>query len=89
MRRKLTALWCAICCIIVLFLHQDFINQYGYPMYNHYITMAYLETSSTNVVTAIYLFYRYYDTIFESLMLLFGIIAVIYLSVHEGGEHYE
>jgi multicomponent Na+:H+ antiporter subunit B len=48
-----------------------------------------METGSTNVVTAIYLNYRYYDTLFEALMLLFSIIGVIFMSVHEGGEHDE
>ncbi len=64
-------------------------NQFGWTMYDYLIENAVVETAATNIVTAIYLNYRYYDTLFEALMLLFSIIAVIYMSVHEGGEHYE
>lgn len=58
-------------------------NQFGYPMYQGFVQNAYLETQAPNVVTAIYLHYRYYDTLFEALMLLFSVIAVIYLSIHD------
>jgi multicomponent Na+:H+ antiporter subunit B len=60
-----------------------------YDVAAYYVDHAYMETGSTNVVTAIYLNYRYYDTLFEALMLLFSIIGVIFMSVHEGGEHDE
>jgi len=36
-----------------------------------------------NAVTAIYLGYRMYDTLFEALMLLVSIVAVVHLSRHE------
>jgi multicomponent Na+:H+ antiporter subunit B len=49
---------------------------------------AYLETGAENSVTSVYLYYRYYDTLFEALMLLFSIIAVIYMSIH-GGDKYD
>lgn len=52
-------------------------------MADHYMKYGLEETASPNVVTAIYLNYRYYDTLFEALVLLFSVIGVIYMSVHE------
>ncbi|MCK8059653.1 MULTISPECIES: hypothetical protein [unclassified Fusibacter] len=89
MRRKLIGIFLAVVTIIVLLSHQGIDNRFGYPMYNHYVTLAAIETESVNIVTAIYLNYRYYDTLFEALMLLFSIIAVIYMSIHEGGGYHE
>jgi len=41
------------------------------------------EIGGENAVTAIYLGYRMYDTLFEALMLLVSIVAVAHLSRHE------
>ena len=38
------------------------------------------DTSAENAVTAVYLNYRFFDTIFESLILLVSVLAVIALS---------
>ncbi|MDD5018678.1 MAG: hypothetical protein PHO15_11340 [Eubacteriales bacterium] len=38
------------------------------------------DTSAENAVTAVYLNYRYWDTLFESLILLVSVLAVISLS---------
>lgn len=89
MRRKLLGLTITMVTIIVLWCNSFTTNILGWPMYDYYIKNAFVETGSENIVTAIYLNYRYYDTLFEALMLLFSIIAVIYMSVHEEGEHYE
>ncbi len=42
-----------------------------------------VQTLAQNAVTAIYLNYRIYDTIFEALMLLVSVIGVIHFSMHE------
>lgn len=89
MRRKLVGLFIFMVTLVVLYANTFTTNQFGWPMYDYYIKNAFIETGSENIVTAIYLNYRYYDTLFEALMLLFSIIAVIYMSVHEEGEHYE
>jgi len=41
------------------------------------------DIGGENAVTAIYLGYRMYDTLFEALMLLVSIVAVVHLSRHE------
>jgi multicomponent Na+:H+ antiporter subunit B len=38
------------------------------------------DTSASNAVTAVYLNYRFFDTLFESLILLVSVLAVIRLS---------
>jgi len=48
-----------------------------------YISSFSTEIGGENAVTAIYLGYRMYDTVFEALMLLVSIVAVVHLSRHE------
>jgi len=48
-----------------------------------YITSFSGDIGGENAVTAIYLGYRMYDTVFEALMLLICIVAVVHLSRHE------
>ena len=51
---------------------------------NYYISNAFNDYQTSNVVTSIYLVYRYYDTVFEALMLMFSLVGVIYMSINEG-----
>jgi len=51
---------------------------------DQYIAMFAKDVGGENAVTAIYLGYRVYDTIFEALMLLVSIAAIIHLSWHQG-----
>lgn len=47
----------------------------------NYIAANHVEdTSANNAVTAVYLNYRLFDTLFESLILLVSVLAVIMLS---------
>lgn len=47
----------------------------------NYIAANHVEdTSANNAVTAVYLNYRFFDTLFESLILLVSVLAVITLS---------
>jgi len=48
-----------------------------------YISLFPGQIGGKNAVTAIYLGYRMYDTLFEALMLLVSIVAVMHLSRHE------
>ena len=51
---------------------------------DQYIAMFQQDIGGENAVTAIYLGYRVYDTLFEALMLLVSIAAIIHLSWHQG-----
>lgn len=82
-RRVCMAIGIASVALWVVWQTSAMSNQFGYPMYHGFIQNAYVETQAPNIVTAIYLHYRYYDTLFEALMLLFSVIAVIYLSIHD------
>lgn len=86
MRRILIALFIGVTSVYVLFLSSTNYIRPAFEVSAYYITNAYLDYQSPNVVTSIYLVYRYYDTLFEALMLMFSLIGVIYMSVHEG-EH--
>jgi multicomponent Na+:H+ antiporter subunit B len=49
---------------------------------DRYLALFQNEIGGDNAVTAIYMGYRMYDTLFEALMLLVGIMAVVHLSWH-------
>ncbi len=86
MRRKVIAVYTALVLIALVYIGHMTPYNPDYSVSKHYVNAAYAETGAVNVVTSIYLNYRYYDTLFEALMLLFSIIGVVYLSVHDGGD---
>ncbi|MDN5297594.1 MAG: hypothetical protein PWP51_147 [Clostridiales bacterium] len=88
-RRRIIAISIFLCFAAVFWMTRQTSLVTDAPVAAYYVENAYRDTASVNVVTAIYLNYRYYDTIFEAFILLFSIIGVIYMSVHEGGEHDE
>lgn len=53
-------------------------------LYHYYIKNGIVDTGSINSVTGIYLNYRVFDTLFETLLLLVSVIGIIYFSRHEG-----
>lgn len=74
---------------ITVLMHSNIIPAHAeMPLAKYVVDNAFRDTGAENAVTSIYLYYRYYDTLFEALMLMFSIIAVIYMSVH-GGDHYD
>lgn len=78
-------------CLAILII---FINGLGYDVlknevYEYYLANSYRETGAKNVVTGIYLNYRMFDTMFEALILLLSIIAIIHFSRYEGGHENE
>ncbi|MBN2794793.1 MAG: hypothetical protein JXR88_05265 [Clostridia bacterium] len=87
MRRKIIALVLFAVTGYILWLNHFATTTTVWPMYDHIVEYGFLETQSKNLVTAIYLNYRYYDTLFEALLLIISVIAVIYLSVHEENYH--
>jgi len=55
----------------------------GFALKELYTSRFRADVGGENAVTAIYLGYRVYDTLMESLMLLLGVIAIIHLSCHK------
>ena len=49
---------------------------------NQYLTNFQADIGGENAVTAVYLGYRMYDTLFEALMLLVSIVTLVHLSWH-------
>lgn len=84
-RRKLIAIWVSLLFIVMMtFSLKPF--QSSTDLYTYYTTNFLTDTGSVNAVTAIYLDYRAFDTLFETLLLLVSVIGIIYFSRH-GGEH--
>ncbi len=53
---------------------------------NYYMQYATEETTAVNVVTAIYLSYRVFDTVFEALLLLVAVTATLFIYPVKGGS---
>jgi len=85
MRRKFLAAFVAFAAMVTLIINQETLR-YGKEVFEYLINFGAAETSSDNLVTSVYLYYRYYDTLFEALLLIISVIAIIYLSIHK--EHY-
>lgn len=86
MRRKLIGLFVFTSLVFLLICNLGYFQLAVFPT-SHYVTDYYLahyqDTGSFNAVTAIYLDYRVFDTLFETLLLVVSVIAIIYFSRHE------
>lgn len=65
---------------LVLFTNSDPIDKQPSTLSNYYIEHFKEDTFTQNAVAAIYLNYRVFDSIFETLILLVGVTAVIHFS---------
>ena len=77
--------------IFTVFLFILFIWVFPHSTANSYLKERYLsgfsqDVGGRNAVTAIYLGYRLYDTLFETLILLVSITAIIHLSWYKDAE---
>lgn len=84
MRRILIAIFMLTLTSYVIVLANTHKIVPNFEVADYYVKNAYTSYQTPNIVTSIYLVYRYYDTLFEALMLMFSLIGVIYMSVHEG-----
>lgn len=85
-RRIILALILLVVVIQVLYLNQLSPLSFTWPIKDYVLDHAYKQTGAENTVTAIYLTYRYYDTLFEGLMVIFAIVGVVYLSYHHQSD---
>ena len=71
--------------IIIVFISipERMPNHQGNSSGEYYIAHSLEEVEAKNVVTGIYLDYRYFDTIFEASILLVTVSGIIFLSKFE------
>ena len=71
-------------CIALFFLFMHFVPtmEVNTHLKDLYIAHAAEDVGGTNVIGAIYLGYRVYDTLFEALVLVISVVAVIHVSAH-------
>lgn len=82
-RRKLIAIWMFGLLILMVILPVVPLDS-AKDLYHYLIENFVSDTGSNNAVTGIYLDYRVFDTLFETLLLLISVIGIIHFSRHEG-----
>ncbi|GAA0179350.1 hypothetical protein SH2C18_22380 [Clostridium sediminicola] len=88
-RKMLIASYIIIIASVTLYLYYRSMESFPNEIVNYYLNNALKDTGAENVVTAIYLNYRLYDTFFEALMLLISVIGIIHFSRHDSNSHIE
>ncbi|MDQ2086166.1 hypothetical protein RBH29_06945 [Herbivorax sp. ANBcel31] len=84
MRRKFIFMFIFIISLVFFIIYKESVEVFPNEV-SQYITHNFIEdTGAKNAVTSIYLNYRVYDTIFETLTLIVSVIGVIHFSKHEG-----
>ena len=73
-------------CLLLFFMFIYFMppDSFVTDLRDQYVSMFRYDIGGENAVTAIYLGYRLYDTLFEALILLVSIMAVVHLSQFDG-----
>lgn len=86
-RKFLAIIVCTLTIIIVFSTYRSDLPSISKELYFYYISNYESDTHAYNMVSAIYLNYRFFDTIFETLTLLVSVIGIIYFSRHSlGGD---
>lgn len=80
MRKIILALFSIFLALFTIHVHSSTKFEFNNSTADYYIQNFIKDTSAINSVTAIYLNYRVFDTIFETLMLLISVAAVINFS---------
>lgn len=76
MRRKILALVTAVFGVLFLMVYFSTIESFTPVLRNLYVEQAQIRTGALNIVTAIYLDYRVFDTLLEALLLLISVVAI-------------
>ena len=84
--RALKLILCVLGCGMVLWIYNSSPNFTATTLKDFYVNNFIKDTGAQNAVTAIYLNYRIFDTLFETLMLLVSVLGVIYLSWRSSHE---
>ena len=83
MRRRLIAVFVFFIFILISFSHTVPLDS-SHLLKNYYLEHFYSDTGALNCVAGIYLNYRVFDTLFETLLLLISVIGIIHFSRHKG-----
>lgn len=86
MRRGIIMLICILVALGVLVTYNNAEISISNTIAQYYIENFVEDTKALNGVTAIYLNYRVFDTIFEALILLVSVMAVINFSWRKNHE---
>ncbi len=86
MRRWIEAAFCMAVAAFVLYIYSDTQLIPDIALTDYYLKNFVEDTGAQNAVTAIYLNYRVFDSIFETFMLLVSVTAVIYFSWRKDNE---
>ena len=85
--RKIKKLLISLLLIILMMQISNHINgddtTYNTLSRNYYIEKGYEETSSKNLVTAIYLDYRLFDSFFEAGILLITVTGIAFIAMKD------
>lgn len=79
-RRLVIMIGILVICITVILLTNLFDEKMNPAAYEYYIENVLEEAEMPNAVTAIYLRYRIFDTLFEALLLAVAVSAVVYFA---------
>lgn len=82
MRRKIIAIFMGLVYILMLATPTKPLPNHD-KLFHYYLDYFIVDTGAMNAVTGIYLNYRVYDTLFETLLLLVSVIGIIHFSKHE------
>lgn len=73
---------CLVFAVVFFLMYKPDTPSISKELYYYYTSNYIEETHARNAVAAIYLNYRFFDTLFETLTLLISVIGVVYFSRH-------
>ncbi|MBN1891287.1 MAG: hypothetical protein JW780_00770 [Clostridiales bacterium] len=80
MHRIVKGIIVSLLLIGVLYLYMSTYSPVDSYLSEYFIRSSFEDTGASNAVAAIYLNYRMFDSLFETLMLMVSVVAVIHLS---------
>lgn len=87
MNHKIKAIFVFLLFAFVLFIYCKTYSPVENTLAEYFILHSFRDTGATNAVAAVYLNYRVFDSLFETLMLMVSVVAVIHLSWRNSIEH--
>lgn len=89
MRTVIVSIFVVLLFAGILFLYFNHAETAGRDIASYYIFNFSADTGAGNAVAAIYLNYRVYDTIFEALILLVSIVAMLHFFQAGGTKEHD